>query len=261
MKALQLNTRVRPHPYASYSLTVNPNPPRVGEVTTLALALRNSGPDPVTVNRIEFKVAGFGMGLQWEELPPISPVHVPVDPDHDYEVAIQWTPTKGGHRCVRGAIYIEGAPHPIHVGRNLDVIEAMADQDTWHIPFQLGNPETERKPVMLEIGKTGRELHAMLVVRGRLQPAGRPIWLNPGEVIDAQLILKARTLEQINDAQAVEAYIDSKLIDGIQVVVHRPAFVQPSVPRREPVERIARPARVLREAASEPLIHGWKSRV
>lgn len=223
-----MNIGVLTHPYASNSLTVTPNPPRVGEATTLALAMKNSGPSPITIERIEFFVAGFGIGVSWEKLPPVEQFTLPVDPTHETQISIQWTPTSGGHRCVRATIHSDALPQPLTIGRNLHVIESSAEQHTWHIPFRLGNPEKERKPVALEFGNALDELEALVIVRGRLHRAGDPIWLNAGEETEAQIILKARTLEAINSIKTVEAHIEGRFIDGIQVEIRRPAFINTS---------------------------------
>src|SRR5260221_14086799 len=141
------------HRYACQGISVNPNPPRVGEVTTLALALKNTGPEAITINRIQFMVAaGFGMGLGWEQLPPIEHLILPADPQHVEDVAVQWTPTKGGHRCVRVTIEADVLPQPLRIGRHLEGIGATADRRTWHVPFRPRNPENERMPVRLELG-------------------------------------------------------------------------------------------------------------
>src|SRR5215469_6736505 len=118
VEAIQLNGAARMHRYACQGLNVNPNPPRVGEVTTLALALKNTGPGAITINRIQFMVAGFGMGLGWEQLPPIDRLTLPADSQHIEDVAVQWTPTKGGHRCVRVTIESDVLPQPLTIGRN-----------------------------------------------------------------------------------------------------------------------------------------------
>ena len=111
MEAIQFNDATRMHRYACQGISVNPNPPRVGEVTTLALALKNTGPEAITINRIQFMIAaGFGMGLGWEQLPPIEHLILPADPQHVEDVAVQWTPTKGGHRCVRVTIEADVLP-------------------------------------------------------------------------------------------------------------------------------------------------------
>src|SRR5712692_2329155 len=147
MDAIQLNGSARHHPYACRSLVVTPNPPQVGVVTTLALRLTNPGPGPIVVNRIEMMVARFGMGVGWEELPAIGPLHLPEDRNHIEEVSIEWTPTEGGHRCVRAAIHVDSLPLPLRVGRNLEVLESTGERAMWRVPFRLGNPTHERAPV------------------------------------------------------------------------------------------------------------------
>src|SRR5260370_10448381 len=98
VEAIQFNDATRRHRYACQGISVNPNPPRVGEVTTLALALKNTGPEAITINRIQFMVAGFGMGLGWEQLPPIQHLILPADTHHIEAVAVLATPTDGGPR-------------------------------------------------------------------------------------------------------------------------------------------------------------------
>ncbi len=240
MTALQLNGGTLPHPYASQSLIVTPNPPRVGEATTLALTMKNSGPTPLTIKRIEFFVAAFGVGVSWEQLPTIEQFTLPVDPTHETRAAIEWTPTYGGHRCVRALVHSDVLPRPLRIGRNLQVIEASADCQTWHIPFHLGNPEKERRPITLEFGNALDELEALVVVKGRLHRAGDPIWLNAGEETEAQIILKARTLDAIYSIKTVEAHIDGRFIDGIQVEVRRPAFIKPSRRLEDMMSKAAR---------------------
>ena len=149
MEAIQLNGLMQPHRYACRGISVNPDPPRVGEVTTLALALKNSGSQPITIKRIEFMVAQFGMGVRWEQLPAVEQLTLPASPAHIEEIAVQWTPTIGGHRCVRAAIHSDVLPHPLRIGRNLHVIESTAERNFWQVPFRLGNPENERMPVVL----------------------------------------------------------------------------------------------------------------
>ena len=225
MEAIDLNHPGRLHRYACTSLTVTPNPPKVGEVTTLGLAFKNPGPDPIIVKRIALRVSHFGMGIGWEELPPVGPFHLAADPTHVEQVKIEWTPTKGGHRCVHGQIHVEGQASPLWVGRNLDIIGAGADERNWRIPFYLGNPEEERLPIILQMGANEPEaVGARVIVAGRLVRAGQPIWLNGKEEVEAELLLRARTNDALEYVQTVEAFVAGKFIDGIQVEVHRPAY-------------------------------------
>ncbi len=225
MEAIQLNGVTRLHSYACRGLGVNPDPPKVGEVTTLAIALKNSGPEAITVNRVQFMVAQFGMGLSWEKLPPVVQITLPANPDHVEEIAVQWTPTRGGHRCVHVIIEAAILPQPVRTGRNLHVIESTADRKTWQVPFRLGNPENERGPVVLELGgNNAEEVEALVLVNGRLLRAGQPIWLDAKEEVDAHLLLRGLTDEAIEAVKTVEAHIRGRFIDGIQVEVYRPAY-------------------------------------
>lgn len=239
MEAIQLVDHVpRPHRYASGGLVVTPNPPQVGVATTIALYLKNTAEKPITVTRIETMVAQFGMGVHWEQLPAVGPFHLPADSNHVEQVKVEWTPLKGGHRCVRAYIHTDTFPGPIMVGCNLHVIEAEAEQTRWRVPFRLGNPEDRRVPVALDIGGSGSPgvaIHA--VVNGRLVRPGEPIWLNAREEVDAELLVQARTAAEIDRVTTVEATIEGRFIDGIQVVVHRPANTVRSAYPFTPVSR------------------------
>lgn len=226
MEAIQLVDHLpRPHRYASGGLIIMPNPPQVGVATTIALYLKNTAGKSTTVTRIDTMVALFGMGVRWEQLPSVGPLHLPADPNYIEEVKMQWTPLQGGHRCVRSHIYTDGFPGPIMVGCNLHVIEAEAEQTRWSVPFRLGNPEDRRVPVALDIGGSGTaEVMVHTLINGHLLRPGQPIWLNAREEVDAELLVRARTAAQIDRVATVEATIEGRFIDGIQVVVHRPAY-------------------------------------
>jgi hypothetical protein len=224
MQAIVPHVRSRNQPYAWGCIEVNPDPPRVGEVTRITFPLHNSGPDDQTIERIDVMVAQFGMGLRWEELPPIGPIALPADPVHDVMASVEWTPTVGGHRCVRGRIHVAGAADPFTVGRNLHVIEADAAEDVWRVPFALGNPEPRRAPIQIRLG--GNHLAAVeaaIRVAGQAVPFEQPVWLEPGEEVEAELLLRARLDGALNHIRTVEAWIHGRLIDGIHVTIHRPA--------------------------------------
>ncbi|MBV9231872.1 MAG: hypothetical protein JOZ18_21360, partial [Chloroflexi bacterium] len=206
MEAIQLNHAARPHRYACAGITINPNPPQVGVVTTLGLTLKNAGPKPVTISRIETMIAQFGVGVAWEQLPALGPFHLPADPNYIEEVTMQWTPQKGGHRCVRANIHIETLPQPLQIGRNLQVIESGAAQTNWDVPFRLGNPQDQRMPIILEIGgNSPQAIDAYVMDNGRMVRSGEPIWLNAKEEVDAMLLLRARTNAALESVSTVEA--------------------------------------------------------
>lgn len=251
MQAIIPHVRSRSQAYAWGCISVNPDPPRVGETTRITFPLLNPGPDDQTVERIEVKVAQFGIGVQWEDLPAIGPFALPADPDQMVEASVDWTPKVGGHRCVRAQIYVAGQAEPCSVGCNLHVIEAGADERTWSVPFRLGNPEPVRAPIRFQIG--GNNLAAVgaaVRVAGRIVPLDQPVWLEPGAEVEAELLLRAQLDDALNHVRTLEGWIGDRLIDGIHVTLRRPAVTgaddQPALPIhqdtavREPVAAFAR---------------------
>lgn len=253
MHAIIPHVRSHSQPYAWGCISVNPDPPRVGELTRITFPLFNPGPDDQTIARIEVKVAQFGMGVRWEELPPLGPFALPADPDHVVAATVEWTPTIGGHRCVRGQIHVAGLVEPCAVGCNLHVIEAGADERAWSVAFRLGNPEPRRAPIRLRIGGNNlAAVDAAVRVGGRTVPTDQPVWLAPGEEVEAELMLRAQRDGALNHVRTVEAWVNDHLIDGIHVTLRRPATVSTdsgdTVPApafdaaafREPVAALAR---------------------
>lgn len=224
MHAIIPHVRSRSQPYAWGCISVNPDPPRVGELTRVTFPLLNPGPDDQTIERIEVKVAQFGIGVRWEDLPPLGPFVLPADPDRVVEATVEWTPTVGGHRCVRGQIHVAGLAEPCCAGRNLHVIEAAAGEHTWSVPFRLGNPEPRRAPIRLQIGGNNlAALDAAVRVGAQVVPADQPIWLAPGEEVEAELLLHGQPDGALNHARTVEAWVHGHLIDGIHVTLRRAA--------------------------------------
>jgi hypothetical protein len=238
MQAIIPNRPAHVRPYAWGSVTVNPDPPRVGEVTRIGFPLANPGPEELVVERIAVRVAAFGMGVAWEELDPIGPFHLPPDPQHIEEAVIQWTPAQGGHRCVRADIHVAGMM-PMTVGRNLHVLQADAEEAYWRVPFHLGNPEPVRAPIVLRVGGEGDpNLGVALRIAGADVRPDRPFWLKPGQEVEAELRLFAPEGAALHAIRTVEAYVGNRLIDGIQVAVLRPALVQP-MPRARNIRETA----------------------
>ena len=253
MQAIIPHVRSRSQPYAWGCISVNPDPPRVAEVTRITFPLLNPGPDDQSVERIEVKVAQFGIGVQWEDLPVIGPFALPADPDRVVEASVDWTPRAGGHRCVRARIHVAGLAEPCAVGCNLHVIEAGADERDWSVPFRLGNPERVRAPIRFQIGGNNlAAIRAAMRVAGRGVPLDQPVWLAPGEEVEAELLLRAQLDGALNHVRTLEAWVHGHLIDGIHVTVRRPAATnagdgdQPALPihedaaAREPVAAFAR---------------------
>ncbi len=238
MEAIQLNSTVGHHRYMCQAIDVNPDPPLVGETTTLTLALKNVGPEAVTVKHIQFMIAAFGMGVAWEKLPLIDSMVLPSSPTHVERVSVQWTPTVGGHRCVRVEIEVAHLPSPLHIGRNLTVLNSSADRRQWHMPFRLGNPADRRMPIALERSETlPQGVVAAILVNGLPVAKGQPVWLNAREEVDALMVLHARTEDELAVIETVEAFSEGRLIDGIRIELYRPAYL-----RRDPQSVLSRSA-------------------
>ena len=226
MQAIIPNRPARSRPYAWGSITFTPDPPRAGEVCHITFPLLNPGPDDVIVERIETRVAQFGIGVRWEDLPAIGPFTLTADERAIETATVEWTPRESGHRSVRASIHMKGTPLVCDVGRSLQVIEATAEAEFWRVPFLLGNPEQSAAPIDLRIG--GNEpaaLDAWVRVRGEVVHAGKPVWLDAGESASAELLIRARSDAPLRHVRTVEAAIRGRMLDGIQVTVARPARV------------------------------------
>ena len=227
MRAIVPTRPAQARAYAWSQVRVEPNPPRVGSPTHITFPLANGDPEPVVVERIVTRVAQFGMGVPWETLAAIGPYALPADPKLVVEASVEWVPKSAGHRCVRAEIVVAGAPQPLMVGCNLDVIRADALDSDWRVRFHLGNPDPEIAPITLHMEDVNAPsmLLASLLVAGRPVGLGEPVWLRPGEVVPAELVLTAEPGPAIATLQRIEATINGRLVDGIQVSLLRPAQV------------------------------------
>ncbi len=224
MQAIIPHHPTQSRPYTWRCIDVTPNPPRAGEPVTIGFPLLNPDSDEVVVERIAVRVALFGIGVTWCDLGSIGPFRLPPRSGVVRDAAITWTPDTGGHRCVRASIAVAGMPDPLVVGRNLHVIQASADEEVWRTPFLLGNPEPVPAPVALHLGGNDpRDLDAVVRVGGQRMPLQRPIWLGAGEVLRAELELRAVTERALDHARTLEGSIRGRLLDGIEVIVRRPA--------------------------------------
>jgi hypothetical protein len=229
MKPIVPNHRpANARPYAWGNIEVNPDPPRVGEVTRISFPLANADSRELVVEQIDVRIALFGMGMPWEHLDPIGPFVLPPDARNVEEATVEWIPTEGGHRCVRAYIHVRDLPTPLMVGRNLNVIRAGKLESEWRVPFRLGNPDVARAPIVLRADGNDAVTMTTTAVRiaGRIVAPGRPVWLEPGETVEGELVLAAQPGPALDTVHTVEAYAGGRLIDGIQVEVKRPALTR-----------------------------------
>ena len=224
MRAIVPSQRHNVRPYAWGEILVNPDPPRAGEATRIEFPLTNPGPGEVVVERIDVSIMDFGIGVRNEQLAPIGPIVLPPAPGCVETVAFTWTPERAGHRCVRAHVNVRGA-ETLYMGRNLNVIQANALDEVWRVPFRLGNPARKPEPIVIQVGGEGALVEADARVLVEARSVRGPIWLGPGEEVDAILELRAPSGPGLEAVRTVEAYLRGELIDGIQVTLTRPALV------------------------------------
>jgi len=229
VETIQLNN-ASPTTFLGYThkgITITPEPPQVGKPSTITLSLQNTGTTPITICKIEPKIAEFGIGVSWTPLPTVGSLVLPANPTAIKEVSLEWTPTKGGHRCVRAFIHTSSSLHPLCAGRNLKIINAERTQSRWQTPFRLGNPRDLRMPVYLTLHAPAQVSAQILVQEVMVQP-GKPIWLDPGEEVDGVVLLQAQTNSSVARSIRVEATLGERFLDGFQVEVYRAACSLPS---------------------------------
>ena len=217
--------------YTSKGITIAPEPVRVGQLTTVTLSFQNIGVLPVIIRKVEPKVAEYGIGVSWSNLPTIDDqIYLPANPAKIQTVSIDWTPTRGGSRCFRAFLSTNYTLHQsLCVGRNLQILEAGAREDQWRIPFKLGNPKSIRMPIYPVLRGGGSTVTAQILVQETRVEVGEPVWLGPGQEVDGVVFVQAKTKDAIKSAIQVEAVIgrDREFLDGLQVEIERPAYVLP----------------------------------
>ncbi|MBF6589686.1 MAG: hypothetical protein IVW57_04030 [Ktedonobacterales bacterium] len=217
------NTAARTRSYMWAGISVTPNPPRLGEAAKISFPLLNPGPDELVIERIEVKVARFGMGVKWDVLPPLGPYMLAPDSRHSEEAVIEWIPDAAGHRCVRASIHTRGQRDPLLLGQNMYVVHSEAAVSAWRVPFRLGNPTPTRAPIRLRLSGDDERLETLVRIGGETVPMRAPIWLEAGQEVEAELALSARDEGALDHARTVEATVNGRFIDGIYVAVRRPA--------------------------------------
>jgi hypothetical protein len=212
--------------YVASWLDVSPNPPLRGQPATISIALTNPGPDPIVVERVAFQLASYGIGVQWEDLPTLGPITVPPNPERVETLAVQWTPSQAGHRCVKATVELAQPEVQINARCNLTVIEAAADEIAWRVPFHIGNPTQRRAPMVLAIDSGDAATVARVLVEGRPVAPGRPIRLEPDEVRAAEALIRALPGETASVHELrIEGFLDGQFLDGIAIRILQPAYL------------------------------------
>ncbi len=164
------------------------------------------------------------MGVAWEQLPVVGPLTIA--PGKTETITVEWTPYTGGHRCVKAQLDL-GNGLTLSARCNLNIVRSPAEQDAWLARFQVGNPTAERAALRFITAGEAEQLHPFLRINQHSHALDEPLWLDPGEVAPAIVLLRARSLEAIETQWTMEAWMHGTLLDGIGISISRPAKIMP----------------------------------
>ncbi len=210
--------------YLQREIAVLPNPPLIGSPALVTLRLSNPSSASMIVREIVFSVAHYGMGVTWEQLPVVGPLTIAAGTTET--ITVEWTPYTGGHRCVKAQIDL-GNGLSLSARCNLNIMRSPAEQDAWLTRFQVGNPTEERAALRFTTAGEAEQLQPFLRINHRSHALDEPLWLDPGEVAHAIVLLRARSVEAIEAQWTMEAWMHGTILDGIGVAISRPANILP----------------------------------
>jgi hypothetical protein len=223
----------KPHEkdYAETEITVDPDPPKKGEETTITVELQNSGPSPVPIT-VEFGWAKFGMGIAFTTTGIVSPTQlVTVDPGMTTTASTKWFPELAGPQCVMAIVQdAAGEYQPQRSQRNVRVIEEPPCGTTNVFTFTVRNDSPFT--VTVEIGLVSFNVPADWTVTTDPTDTLEILPFEEGTVtvtveipcpISAQQALAVQQVRALQAAAGsvptidVEGYVEGKLVGGIEI--------------------------------------------
>jgi hypothetical protein len=223
----------KPHEkdYAETELSIEPDPPRLGEEAKVSVVLQNNGPTK-TKATVEFGWAKFGMGIPFSTagMDPYTRT-VEADPGTTVTTWVTWTPVFSGPHCVMvKLIDPEGDYEDVISRRNVDVEDQPPCGETRTFTLTVYNDQPTA--VTVEIGKILFDV-----------PADWQISTEPSETLELEpltegtilvtVIIPCPTTRQAVLAQQelaalqqgaggvptidVEGYVDGELVGGIEL--------------------------------------------
>jgi hypothetical protein len=230
----------KPHEkvYAETELSIDPDPPRLGQDARINAVIQNNGPTTSTVT-VLFGWAKFGMGI------PFTTTNV-VPPTRTMELGtamtatawVSWTPTYAGHQCVQvKVIDPEHEYEDLVSQRNVDVVRRPPCGQTKTFTFTVYNDSP--LTVTVDIGLITFNVPANWQVTTVPSDTLELGPFSEGSVqviveIPCQLTLQAmRTMRETHILQQeadglptidVEGYIDGELAGGIEIQFEEDGF-------------------------------------
>jgi uncharacterized repeat protein (TIGR01451 family) len=219
-------------PWEEKEISVNPDPPVVGQPVSFCVELANPLPISRTITVI-YSYADFGAGIGFT---PIQTRTITLPPGSIDKYCINWTPTAGGtlHRCLLVTLQ-QPSFQDQRSQHNVNLVRPTQGPSGIRIPFFVGNPDLFTRtlrfdPVLVGIDPT--------LWRPHFTPDPPPD-LGPGQVLDMQFelvpavaALRADAAASSNDYRfgdssraEIGVYLEDELVSGFTVEYGPPLTV------------------------------------
>ena len=223
----------KPHEksYAETELSIEPDPPRLGEEARVSAVLQNNGPTR-TEATVEFGWAKFGMGIPFTTtgMDPYTRT-VQAAPGMTVTASVTWTPVFSGSHCVMVKLIDPAGEYEDLISqRNVDIVDRPPCGETRTFTLTVYNDQPT--PVTVEIGKILFDV-----------PADWQISTQPSETLELepmtegtilvnvmipcpttiQAVLDQQTLAALQESAGgvptidVEGYVNGELVGGIEL--------------------------------------------
>jgi hypothetical protein len=230
----------KPHEkvYAETELSIDPDPPRLGQDARISAVIQNNGPTTSTVT-VLFGWAKFGMGIPFTTTNVVPPTRtVELGAAMTATAWVSWTPTYAGHQCVQVKVIDPEREYEDLVSqRNVDVVRRPPCGQTKTFTFTVYNDSP--LTVTVDIGLITFNVPANWQVTTVPSDTLELGPFSEGSVqviveIPCQLTLQAmRTMRETHILQQeaggvptidVEGYIDGELAGGIEIQFEEDGF-------------------------------------
>jgi hypothetical protein len=223
----------KPHEkvYAETELSIEPDPPRLGQEAKVSAVLQNNGPT-LSEATVEFGWAKFGVGIPFTTTGMVPYTRtVQAAPGVTVTASATWTPVFSGSHCVMvKLIDPDGDYEDLVSQRNVDVVERPACGEELTHSFAVYNDQTSA--VTVKIGVITFDVPPDWIVStepsatlelGPLSEGTISVTVNIPCPITRQTMLAHRELAALQEAAGsvpiidVEGYVDGELVGGIEL--------------------------------------------